>query len=428
MDRYVSVCYPSRSKTICTIPRARTVVTSVFIIMMLLSIPSVFRYRLQTIHDSSTNETCMELVVTELGRNQQFMVPYTWVQNFLRGIIPVFILIFLNARIIQALWKERVKGKKFNSRNRITLMLIAMVVIFIVCITPDAIMSTFFGKGYVEEDYLVKGIREITDALVAFNSAVNFLLYCSLSAVFRNTFTRVFFGRRYAKIDRFGSHRNVSRDGTSGGTSQKRRMSQRDGRDKSGRRKFRGAEGDEETEDLMTNGGDHSAQPPGSPGVSAACENGHCLDGSSSYHLCPEQPSRSTSLRGECGEDSSGPKGTGSEEDSHILRSAPTSSASAAKRRNISNLLCDVGKKRGSKTKAKKAGDIELCDTNSQFCAKRVQKNGEKVTAIKQAARKSPAAVDMSYLTSAVYLGPTTEVLPFEVSKRDNSATSQPRS
>lgn len=212
MDRYISVCYPSMSKTLCTIPKARTVVTSLFVIMILLSIPSGFRYRLQTIQDAVNNETCMELVVTELGRNKEFMIPYTWTQNFLRGIIPVFILVFLNARIINVLRKERVKGKKFSSRNRITIMLIAMVVVFIVCITPDAIMSTFFGKGYVEEDFLVKGVREITDSLLAFNSAVNFLLYCTLSAAFRNTFMRVFFGRSYVKM-RGGSCGQPSRDG-----------------------------------------------------------------------------------------------------------------------------------------------------------------------------------------------------------------------
>ncbi|KAK0067635.1 nociceptin receptor, partial [Biomphalaria pfeifferi] len=214
VDRYISVCYPSRSKTLCTIPKARTVVTSIFVIISLLSIPSVFRYRLETIVDVSNNITCQDVMVTELGRNKQFMIPYTWVQNLLRGIVPVFILVFINAKIINVLRRERVKGKKLSSRNRITLMLIAMVLIFILCLTPDAIMSTFFGKGYVEEDYMTKGIREITDCLVLLNSAVNFILYCSLSAIFRNTFMRVFFGRRYVKM-RGGSCRQISRDGTS---------------------------------------------------------------------------------------------------------------------------------------------------------------------------------------------------------------------
>ncbi|GFS18792.1 FMRFamide receptor-like [Elysia marginata] len=427
MDRYVSVCYPSRSKAICTIPRARTVVTAVFLIMMLLSIPSVFRYRLQTIHDTSTNQTCMELVVTELGRNQQFMIPYTWVQNFLRGIIPVFILVFLNARIIQALWKERVKGKKFSSRNRITLMLIAMVVIFIVCITPDAIMSTFFGKGYVEEDYLVKGIREITDALVAFNSAVNFLLYCSLSAVFRNTFTRVFFGRRYAKINRFGSNRNISRDGTSGGTSFKRQKSQRDWKGKSGRKKERWGEKEEEeeVEDLMLNGGDPMATSPCSP-VVPSCENGDCLNLSCPNHVCIDLQTRSTSPGSGSADYSNGTKTRCS--DGTSQSSGSSTAADVKKKRNTSSLLCAKYRAQREEGKNKKAASEQPKLYNNKRCAKDKDKNGAKLGSSKDQLRKPSFNLDMSYLTSTVYLGPTTEVLPFEISRRNNSATSHPLS
>ncbi len=50
-----------------------------------------------------------------------------------------------------------VAGKKLSGRNRITLMLLSVVLVFLICITPDAVMSTFFGYGYVEENFLVKG-------------------------------------------------------------------------------------------------------------------------------------------------------------------------------------------------------------------------------------------------------------------------------
>ena len=48
------------------------------------------------------------------------------------------------------------QGKKMSARNRITLMLIVVIIVFVLCITPDAIMSTVFGFGYVEGSYLVK--------------------------------------------------------------------------------------------------------------------------------------------------------------------------------------------------------------------------------------------------------------------------------
>jgi len=72
-------------------------------------------------------------------------------------------------------------------------MLIIVIVVFLVCITPDAIMSTVFGFGYVEANNLVKGIRECTDTLLAANSAVNFIIYCLCSMNFRNTFYEIFF-------------------------------------------------------------------------------------------------------------------------------------------------------------------------------------------------------------------------------------------
>nr|WJJ60807.1 APGWamide receptor 1 [Aplysia californica] len=192
VERYISVCYASRAKQLCTIPRARFVCTFVFIFMSILAIPSGLRYEMITIQDHTLNTTCVEIVPTTLGNNEAFMKPWSWIQNSLRGIIPVFILVYLNVRIINELRKERVKGKKFSARNRITLMLIVIVFMFLVCITPDAIMSTFFGKGYVEEDHLVKGIREITDSLLAVNSAFSFFLYCTMSVVFRTTFVKIF--------------------------------------------------------------------------------------------------------------------------------------------------------------------------------------------------------------------------------------------
>lgn len=192
VERFISVCYASRAKELCTIKRARWVCTAVFISMSILAIPSGLRYRMTTIFDPVLNISCVTVVPTELGNNEQFMVSYSWIQNSLRGLIPVFILVVLNIRIINELRKERVKGKKFSARNRITTMLVSIIFMFLVCITPDAIMSTFFGKGYVEEGNLVKGIREITDSLLAVNSAFNFILYCAMSAVFRTTFIKIF--------------------------------------------------------------------------------------------------------------------------------------------------------------------------------------------------------------------------------------------
>ncbi|KAK0049878.1 G-protein coupled receptor [Biomphalaria pfeifferi] len=193
VERYISVCYPSRAKDLCTTRRARLVCTFVFLSMSIFAVPSALRYEMRTIFDKALNVTCALIVATDLGNNNQFMIPYSWINNSLRGIIPVFILVFLNVNIINELRKERVKGKKFTARNRITLMLIVIIFMFLICITPDAILSTFFNKGYVDEENLFKGIREITDSLLVVNSALSFMVYCAMSSVFRVTFAKIFF-------------------------------------------------------------------------------------------------------------------------------------------------------------------------------------------------------------------------------------------
>ena len=134
----------------------------------------------------------MTVNVTQLWETRTFALTVTWVHNLLRSIIPLIILCVLNMFIIQALRRTRSTKKKLSSRNRITLTLISVIIVFLVCVTPDAVMSTFFGFGYTEADFLVRGIREITDLLLAVNSSVNFILYCTFNKMFRKQFMLLF--------------------------------------------------------------------------------------------------------------------------------------------------------------------------------------------------------------------------------------------
>jgi len=151
--------------------------------------------------------------VTELWSNRQFATTYSWIQNILRSIVPLLIISTLNCFIVDALRRSarhvsssssgnqairhnlqlhhhQSIGRRVSPRNRrVTLMLVAVIVVFIVCVTPDAVMSTVFGFGYYDESSdLIRGIREITDFLLLVNSATNFMLYCAFNSVFRHHF------------------------------------------------------------------------------------------------------------------------------------------------------------------------------------------------------------------------------------------------
>ena len=159
VERYICVCWPTKASVWCTTSRARFWCVLVMAVMSVLNIPSYLRYETTEVRDPAVNSTkCIQIVTTAHWNQHIDLFRYwTWAQNSFRGIIPVVILIVLNTLIITELRKERVKGKKFSARNRITWMLIVIVFMFLVCVTPDAVLS-LLNKGYVEEkNLLIKG-------------------------------------------------------------------------------------------------------------------------------------------------------------------------------------------------------------------------------------------------------------------------------
>ena len=201
LERYILVCHPTRAKGLTSIPRSRNITIICYIVMTALAVPSVLRYKTVTVIEEvdGRNISGPDVELTALWKNQTFVVTYNWVQSLLRSIIPLFVLVVTSAFIINALRKTRA-NKRMASRNKITLMLIVIILACSICIIPDAVMSAFFNLGYAEsEDFLVKGVREITDMLLGVNAAINFGLYIIFNKVFRDQFMTLFCSRLLKK-------------------------------------------------------------------------------------------------------------------------------------------------------------------------------------------------------------------------------------
>ena len=188
VERYVYVCHVHKVRTYCTLSRARAISFSVFIFMSLACIPYALRYKTVESQDNSTTWLSYDLSLTDLWADPKFASIFTWIQYFIRIIIPLTLLIVLNIFIMYGIRKCRI-GRK---NHRITVMLIVVIIVFIICIIPDAIMSTFLGFGYYEEDYLARAIREITDLFLLINTAVNFVIYCAFNTIFWRNFQSLF--------------------------------------------------------------------------------------------------------------------------------------------------------------------------------------------------------------------------------------------
>lgn len=192
-ERYILVCHATKAKTLCSIGRAKSICAFVFITMSLLTVPFSLRY--QTVVREETNNTMpIKIEVTRLWKNRLFVDIFTRIASLLRSIIPLIILCILNFCILRSLSKSQSSRHRINSRHKITSMLLAVVFVFMVCVTPDAVISCV-GMGYADASPLFRGIREITDFLLLLNSATNFILYCIFNKLFRKNFEALFFSK-----------------------------------------------------------------------------------------------------------------------------------------------------------------------------------------------------------------------------------------
>jgi hypothetical protein len=191
-DRYVMICGHIKEKPFSNF-QATAIIVAIVITTSILSVPSPLFIRTVEQLDPATNRTLYKLENTMLGESV-FRTVYQYTSGVLRAVVPFFVLILVNSQIILFVYKnEYRKRKQFKSKSksRSTHMLITIVIVFIVCIFPDAIM-TLMQFGYATENYVVRGLREITDLFLLFNSASTFPICFYFSIDYRAKFKSVF--------------------------------------------------------------------------------------------------------------------------------------------------------------------------------------------------------------------------------------------
>jgi hypothetical protein len=84
------------------------------------------------------------------------------------------------------------KLKKSSRSNRTTRMLLTVVFLFILTNTPQGILSVLSGliDKFFHNVYMPLG--DLLDIMTLLNNGVNFVLYCTMSKQFRETFIKIF--------------------------------------------------------------------------------------------------------------------------------------------------------------------------------------------------------------------------------------------
>lgn len=218
IERYIAVCYPMKGKVICTESRAKKMIVIEFISIFLITLPTAFEWNIVEVVDSN-NATQIRAEYSELGLNPTYVSVYYWMVSVLFIIIPFILLAVFNAFLIKSvhssksarktMTRRRETGEQARQESKITVMLIAIVILFLFCQLPTAVILLYGSFHHVDqgsnEDYLLRGLGNIFNFLVALNAAGNFVVYCLLSQKYRRTLLMIFCPCLKGKISRIHS-------------------------------------------------------------------------------------------------------------------------------------------------------------------------------------------------------------------------------
>ncbi|KAI0210607.1 hypothetical protein LSAT2_004631 [Lamellibrachia satsuma] len=198
IERFIAVCFPLRSKTVCT---KRMAYASIVGTLLGASAYCGFRTWLDT---SLVKGTCLP--------NSTHLKDYiTTVKIFLffslavNAFVPAIIMLVLNSVTVTCLWRSRRKvhvqssahdpaGKAATQLVRTTAMLLSTNAAFIVFLVPISLAHavSFFRRQdfYESSDPMLAVFREFTQIFEQLNYSVNFFLYVVCNKRFRSEFKR----------------------------------------------------------------------------------------------------------------------------------------------------------------------------------------------------------------------------------------------
>ncbi|XP_049766199.1 G-protein coupled receptor dmsr-1-like [Schistocerca cancellata] len=222
--RYLAVAHPQRGQI--GMPCTLAVVGSAYVLGPLLCAPHYLAFEVAEL--SEGNATLHFVQMSRLSQAAGGLLSDVnfWVYGVVVKLTPCAALTVLSLRIVAALVETKRRRRqltvsassrqqdKERQTDRTTRMLLAVLLLFLVTELPQGVLgllSGLLGQRFFAECYVPLG--ELMDALALLNSAVNFILYCSMSRQFRVTFCQLF---RPRALDRWIPVQTTAHNGHTG--------------------------------------------------------------------------------------------------------------------------------------------------------------------------------------------------------------------
>lgn len=209
LERLVAVSYPMKGRVLCTPKRARLITAVVVIFAILCTTPEFFETKL--VVTKRENVTIVKQVPSKMAKTDGYRIGYYNFFVFTFTILPLILLSTFNGMLLKTVFAamkirrrmiytalRSAKGRRQTEQNRITIMLIIVVIVFLICQFPYAVLLLY--GIYLDTNSItlsqngrnrMRIAGNIVNLLVLVNASINFVLYSVMSTKFRKVCARL---------------------------------------------------------------------------------------------------------------------------------------------------------------------------------------------------------------------------------------------
>ncbi|XP_060082514.1 G-protein coupled receptor dmsr-1-like [Ylistrum balloti] len=209
--RFLIIWFPAKGSMWCSHRRAKISIAVVYVSVVILCIPNYMMNTMTThyknVTDAHGNVYTDVTYHSSVRKEGVFHVVSDinfYIQAILVKLVPCVTLTIFTVLLIYAMhkaYKKRMalknQGKKedadrHHEHNRTTGMLLAVVVLFLITELPQGMLTLLIIFIPSIQTSVYNPLGDVLDIVALCNNAINFVLYCSMSTLFRDTFVRIF--------------------------------------------------------------------------------------------------------------------------------------------------------------------------------------------------------------------------------------------
>ncbi|XP_023220826.1 sex peptide receptor-like [Centruroides sculpturatus] len=198
--RYMAVSCPATNLNWGSMIRAKYAILNIYVNCVVFCIPMYLTFTVREIEENRILIYNVDFSEIAKEKNGLLQKVNFWIFSVLTKLVPCVALTGLSFGLIRVLYqadlrKQRLKNRVESDRScdRTTRMLLVVLLLFLLTEFPSgilALLSGILGESFFHQVYLNFG--EVMDILALINSAINFIIYCSMSRQFRDTFAQLF--------------------------------------------------------------------------------------------------------------------------------------------------------------------------------------------------------------------------------------------